>query len=208
MGTSMAFYNIQNKGFSEESLREGLSKINEEVSNRNAAIYEHHNSIGISPFSTTNRAHSAVIAFCETSKWLPMFEENLCEGYNAISKDTTRFSEIFGAPVIAFSLFDSDVLFVSYSDAEKGVAYDYERSNFGDEEDDDASEYGPYIPGYPEFLQALCKEDNRDRLRDIWASTEYVFADDKMADICDLLGMSVIYDGAEMPEGYAELYAD
>ncbi|MTQ97754.1 hypothetical protein GMD88_15080 [Pseudoflavonifractor sp. BIOML-A6] len=130
---------------------------------------------------------------------MPLFNGNMCQGPIVSSRDTGQLAEIFGVPVLACSLFDSDVLTISYSDPERGIKADYARPNVPEYMEFD---WDTYQTQFPEFLVDLCGEDARERLREIWASEEYVFADDKMYDICGLLGAQALYSGDEIPEGF------
>lgn len=48
-----------------------------------------------------------------------------------------------------------------------------------------------------------CAERTRGRgSGKFWAGEEYVFADDRMYDICGLLGAQALYSGDEIPEGF------
>lgn len=137
----------------------------------------------------------AVLAYRPDAKWLPLFEENLCEGYNASSRDAGKLAKTFGAPVLAFSIFDSDILFVSYAAPEKGISVDYAKPNFEGFEEYDMDQYQEAFP------QFLCVYGEETALRDAWKGEE-VFADDRMAKLCELIGAQVLYDSSELPQGF------
>lgn len=61
------------------------------------------------------------------------------------------------------------------------------------------------IPIRRSFLSSwlTCAERTRGRgSGKFWAGEEYVFADDRMYDICGLLGAQALYSGDEIPEGF------
>lgn len=144
-------------------------------------------------------------AFRADADWLPFWQTWLCDGMVVSSSDLRRLSEAFQTPVLAFALFDSDVLFVSYQDAAAGAAYDYARLPFEDyEEYDDEI----YRLGFPEFLADLCPAERREELRSVWEtdSEDDVFADDRMWKLMELLGMEAIDPEAEQfPEGFERI---
>ncbi|MBO5035066.1 MAG: hypothetical protein J6C43_05600 [Oscillospiraceae bacterium] len=135
------------------------------------------------------------LAYRPDARWLPLFEENLCEGYNASSRDAGKLAKTFGAPVLAFSIFDSDILFVSYADPEKGISEDYAKPNFEGFEEYDMDQYQEAFP------QFLCAYGDEAALREAWEGEE-VFADDRMAKLCELIGAQVLYDGSKLPQGF------
>lgn len=67
-------------------------------------------------------------------------------------------------PVLACSLFDSDVFTISYSGPERGIKADYARPNVPEYMEFDSDTYQTQ---FPEFLVDLCGEDARERLREI-----------------------------------------
>lgn len=171
MGTTMAFYNILNQGLEPGELVEKMKKFSSPAhSNVDKlleafispdVLHQMHEQVdadsahfsGIFGSKAPSRAKCAVIAYNACAKWLPFFEEKLCEGYIASSKDAEKLSKIFGAPVLAFSIFDSDILFVSYSDAAKNIAYDFAKPNFEEFEEFDTDQYST---AFPEFMLDFC----------------------------------------------------
>lgn len=216
MGTTMSFYLIENRGFTPEELSGKVAGLQEKVSVKAKAQEAFlHQAIQSSLSPEQQKAwksflqeieqgmvkraeehrKEAVLAYRSDAKWLPLFEENLCEGYNATSRDTAKLAKTFGAPVLAFSIFDSDILFASYADPEKGIFEDYAKPNFEGFEEYDMDQYQQ---GFPQFLCAYGEEIS---LREAWEGEE-VFADDRMAKICELIGAQVLYDGEELPDGF------
>jgi len=98
-------------------------------------------------------------------------------------------------------LFDSDVLFLSYSDKANNISYDYAKAN----EDEILEFFGmddEYCSDFPEFLLAYCDEKDYQKLRGIWDSKDYILADDRMRGICELIGVKVLYEFDDVPDGY------
>lgn len=216
MGTSMAFYWLENRNLTPDGIREKLPLLKKASEGKNNAMADFlmgmaRQQLGVeqlpeevynicSAFSHSSSAVTA--AFAEDAKWIPIFEANMCEGFNASSRDTDRLAELFGVPVLAFSIFDSDVLMVSYSDCERGVKANFAKPNFPEMEEFDTD---CYRTEFPEFIRAYCTADKQERLMEIWNSEEYTFADDRMIDICELVGAQAIYSGEELPEGFLKI---
>lgn len=144
-------------------------------------------------------AKGTQVAFRPDAPWLPFWHTGMCEGSVRSSRDLRRLSEAFGTPVLAFALFDSDVLFASYLDGAADEAYDCAKPNWEGYEEYDAE---TYRLGFPEFLARLCPPEERERLRAVWDGEED-FADDRMWKLMELLGMEVIDPKAErFPKGF------
>lgn len=142
-----------------------------------------------------DRKKSVWLACRPDARWLPLFEERLCEGYTASSRDTDRLARQFSAPVLAFSIFDSDILFVSYSDPENDIRVDYAKPNWEGFEEYDMDLYQEEFPAF------LCAYADEAALREAWEGEE-VFADDRMHKLCGLIGAQVLYDSQDLPEGF------
>lgn len=230
MGTSMAFYLIENRGLPRRTLQERMDTfrpqaladqrdmrelfkafMSEEVFEElqrgmrmgNAAQRQDN----IIPFPGTTMQEEIpkpqwqkgpVLAWREEARWFPFFEETLCDGYNASSRDAEQLAKGFGVPVLAFSIFDSDVLFVSYADPERKLRLDFAKADF--EEAEEMIE-APFRGEFPSFL---CTYGDETILREIWEGEE-VFADDRMAKLCTAIGARVLYDAVDMPEGYERI---
>ena len=212
MGTTRTFYNIFNRGFSVDELKTGLLGMRSGIGAR-TDILKQLKQIDIPVALMTqleqsfqSSAEHAVIGFAPSAKMLPFFNVNICEGYTASSKDTAALSEQFGTPVLALSVFDSDIMFVSYSDASSDVGYDYAKPNIEDLEGFEEYDTDVYSTGFPEFLLTMCSEAEHQKLREIWESEEYLFAEDRLYDICQLIGGSIIYDEDDMPDGFEWIY--
>lgn len=217
MGTSAAYYCIWNSGFTQDELKEKIETISSSGKKKDEAFFgslsaflapqiakqiragaaesmAHFDTIfGMKGQSQGNRA---VIAYSPEAKWLPLFETTLCEGYTASSKDSIRLSKLFNAPVLAFSIFDSDVLFVSYSDAKKGIRYDYAKPNCEGFEEYDTDQYSTE---FPDFLSEFC---SKPELESIWNNADEVFADDRLEKLCRLMQIDLLYDSTCALEGY------
>lgn len=221
MGTTMSYIQLKNRGFSKEELRDGLGMltgggertakdlerqmealIGEELTPKDRMML--HFLDGMARAGADERPK---VGCREGAEWLPFWQTRLCDGMVLSSADLGRLSKVFQTPVLAFSLFDSDVLCVSYRDEATGAAYDYARLPWeGYEEYDDEV----YQLGFPEFLGELCPPERREKLRAVWEedNEDDVFADDRMWKLMELLEMVVIDPEAEQfPEGYELVYA-
>lgn len=220
MGMSMAFYHIRNDGLDREQLQAGLRKIAGEESasakfekmmielvgeemfrqaqRETEATQRHFDSI----FGARPKLPSPMIAYRPDEPWLPFFNVDICEGYNASSRDARKLSRLFCAPVLALSVYDSDILLVSYSDAAKGVEYDYAKPNSEWMEEYDME---TFRNEFPAFLLELCPMLTRERLAEIWEADE-VFADDRMYKLGEVMSLSPI--NVEVPEGFEVITAD
>lgn len=81
------------------------------------------------------------VGFRPDAPWLPFWHTEMCEGSIRPSQTLRRLSEAFRTPVLAFALFDSDVLFVSYRDDAGGEAYDYAKLPWEEYEEYDDETY-------------------------------------------------------------------
>lgn len=222
MGTTMTYIQLKNRGFTREELRAGLDKLFGGQEGQTPALKDLERGMealtgnaltekdrlllrflhGVAEEGADRRPQ---VGFRAGAPWLPLWQTWLCDGMVVSSRDLGRLSEVFGTPVLAFALFDSDVLFVSYRDDATGEAYDYARLPFEDyEEYDDEI----YQLGFPEFLARLCPPEGREALRRIWVedNEDDVFADDRMWKLMDLLGMEAIDPEAEQfPEGFEKI---
>lgn len=219
MGMSMAYYHIRNDGFDREQLQAGLRKIAGEESasakfekmmielvgeemfrqaqRETEATQRHFDSI----FGARPKLPSPMIAYRPDAPWLPFFNADICESYDASSKDARKLSELFGAPVLVLFVYDSDILFVSYSDAAKGEVYDYAKPNSEWMEEYDTE---TFQNEFPAFLLELCPTLTEEKLTEIWEADE-VFADDRMYKLGEVMGLSPI--NVEVPEGFEVITA-
>lgn len=177
MGTTMSFYSIKNQGMTPEELQEKM---------KSASI-----------------PSGAVIGYSACAKWLPLFDKTYCDD-DMESMTANQLSQMLGAPVILFSLYDSDFLFFSYCDAAHEIsceslkppkpiieAYELEECN----------------TDLPQVLLDFCAPDKHDQLRKIWDATDAIFADDSMCEICHLLEAPILYDDSDIPAGFQAVYA-
>lgn len=215
MGTTRSFLLLKNRGFAREELEQLISQhVAREKEGAQEMQRRMAKNMGLGQeffamFAALNSftRHGAV-AYREDAGWLPYFITELCDGHIVSSRELVRTSEQFAAPVLAFAVFDSDILFLSYCDGEKQVFYDYVKPNCPEMEEYDQE---VYQEGLPAFLLSLDGEDNvqrlgdLQRLKDIWDEEDMVFADDRMHNLLQFLGMQVIYDENDIPEGFARI---
>lgn len=214
MGTTRAFYHIMNRGLDQTRLQDGLNRLYEgkpasSASQLNEILKAFMGEEKFQQFlqeeARLNSARgldagpelpSPMAAYRRDAAWLPFFDRDICEGYNASSKSIRRLSKAFHAPVLAFSIFDSDILMLSYCDAAENTACDYAKPNSDDmEEFDDET----FQRTFPQFLTGLCPGASEQELREIWDAEED-FADDRMIKLSEALGAVPVYD--ELPEGF------
>ncbi len=148
-------------------------------------------------------APKAAVAYREDARWLPVFIEWYCEWNFVESGQLKRFSERFSAPVLGFSVQDSDALFVSYFDATNGTGHDFVKTNYDDFEEYDTE---VYLSQFPDFLADFCSGGQLMEVRKVW-DADFVFAEDRMFELGQLLGMEVFMGSAE-PADAVVLAAD
>lgn len=213
MGTNAAFYCIQNKGLDRESLQARLTAFStcQPPSRCKQMLEEFVGQAALAELEAEMAERQKLfgwhqpealpqprLGYRADAKWLPFFSQDLCEGQNVTSRDAAELSLTFGAPVLAFSIFESDVLYLSYADAACKVFYDYVKENY---DGFDCMDIGHFARSFPEFLTDFCGRDSRPKLLEIWEGEE-VFADDRMEKLCDMLGAGLIFSAHHMPEGY------
>lgn len=215
MGTTMTYIQLKNRGFTREELQACMDALFREKKREQRPLEDLERGMEAlkgAKLTLKDRAilkllHGAMeredkgpqVGFRGEAPWLPFWHTGMCEGAVRSSRNLRRLSEAFGTPVLAFALFDSDVLFVSYRDNATGEAYDYAKPNY---EGYDEYDHETYRTGFPEFLAALCPPGSRPRLEEIWSGEE-VFADDRMHKLLELLEAKVIDPEAECyPEGF------
>ena len=209
MGTTAAYYCIWNRGFTQDELKKKLKvisgsgrKVNDEFFQTLCTV--HSPEVARQIWADAEKARTefhatlwikdqiqedcTMSAYKPDAKWLPIFETKLCEGYVASSRDAARLSKLFAAPVFAFSVFDSDILFVSYSDAKKKIRHDYAKPNSEEIQEYDTEQYSME---FPEFLSEFC---GRDELKAIWNYTNEIFAENRLEKLCRLMQINLLYD--------------
>jgi len=147
----------------------------------------------------------AIVAWKPDAKWLPYCDGSFCEPFGVGLKSAKQLSEKLGFPVLSFSVLDSDVLYLYYCDAISGVMGSWAKANVGpvwsmfSEDPADAS----FFPSedLPDFLLPFCDEK---KLREVWES-HYIFADDRLYDLCKLFNSEPIDDFDDLPEGFKKL---
>ncbi len=223
MGTTYSWYYVKNQGQTVETIRAGLGKLagtstapagnslarmmareleknrdslSPEILEQAAAmlqkILHDPEAGGVTGFRGIGPNAAPYAAYRPGAAFFPVFAEELCEGHIASSRDCERIYKIFLSSVLAFSVFDSDAAFVSFFDGkERG---DFARAPEGYEEYDEEV----YSCDFPDFLLTLCPPEKREKVREIWEKPDWVFADDKVAGIAELLGLPMLF--AEDPE--------
>lgn len=209
MGTTMSFYQIKNEGFSrgqlQDLLRQHFAKDPENaLSSFEDALSSNCGEEVLQSFRQymsinrrfrkdcgldgQDRLPSPVIAYRPDAAWLPFYQVDLCEGYIATARDTLSLSQLFGVPVLAFAVYDSDAMFLSYADAKAEMTIDYVKPNFEGMEEFE----GPGMhTEFPTLLPQLCPGTPEETLRGIWEGKE-VFADDRAHKLCEALGSSLL----------------
>lgn len=209
MGRTGSFYAIWNGNIPEEKWIENLRKLESKEKKR------------------------AVLVYKQNCKWISLFEESMCEGYIAEREDAEVLSEIFERPVFAFSVFDSDELIVAYSDKKNKISVQYKKSLFDEDEDheiDFEKEVEDWLKdsdeilieelkvmceradqveeklkeNFPHILLQYADEEFHDTLKNIWNYKEYIFEEDRMEDILEILDMKIFFDKM-IPDGYKKL---
>lgn len=217
MGTTRSFLLLKNRGFIREELEQSLPR---HMAREEAGAQEARRRMGqalgldkdglalLDMLEMFTQSHG-VIAFREDARWLPYFITGLCDGHIVSSEELEGTSEQFRTPVLAFALFDSDDLFVSYCDAAEQTFYDYAKPAFPEFKEYDTE---VYQEGLPMFLLSLDGGDNIQRMEDIqrlkniWdEKNEDLDADDRMHNLLKFLDMQVIYDENDIPEGFVPI---
>ncbi len=204
MGTTYSWYYVKNQGQTREDLRAGVAKLPKDALDPAAesltrrVVDELLKRLETLPPQLREQAEAQIrkmesgdtvyAAYKQDALFFPVFATHLCEGYNAGSRDCESLYKIFRAPVLAFSVFDSDAAFVSFFDGR--ARGDFARVPEGYEEYD--SEH--YSAAFPDFLLELCPPESRDEVRRIWDDPDWVFADDKVSEITRLLGVPMLID--------------
>lgn len=204
MGTTYSWYYVKNQGQTREDLRADVAKIPKDALDPAAesltcrVVEELQKLLETLPPQLREQAEAQIrkmesgdtvyAAFKQDAPFFPVFATRLCEGYNAGSWDCESLYKIFRAPVLAFSVFDSDAAFVSFFDGKAGC--DFARVPEGYEEYDEKL----YSTAFPDFLLELCPPESRDEVRAIWEEPDWVFADDKISALTQFFGVPMLID--------------
>lgn len=180
MGASESYWGIINNGISYKQLQNHIYKA----------------------FQKDN----AVLAWNPDAKWLPYSDDSFYGTFSVDLDGAKRLSKKLDAPILIFSIFDSDVLFLYYCDAKAGVLESRAKSNVGPAwsvfvEDPAEANFFP-SEDLPDFLLPFCDEK---KLKEVWERDDYIFADDRLTDLCKLLNSEPIEDFDNLPEGFEEL---
>ena len=210
MGTTMSFLYVKNRPFAQGELSAGIRHFAGEEQKKNKAYLELFrpflpaDAVGRIASSQRRKTPKAALAYSESAVWLPLFLESLCEGNITSSDELLPISSQLHTPALAFSVYDSDALFVSYCDGKSGAAHDYVKPNFPQFEEFDSTKYRA---AFPAFLSELCGEANRGRLVAVWNAENVVFADDRLSKLAELMELPVIYDFNEERSGFRRIPA-
>jgi hypothetical protein len=225
MGTTQAFYTVKNKGFSISELNEKVNSLAMQGKAKTDQVFKRlEQSMGHDIFKQATdkynetraffddifgwnrqaKTNSTVIAYNETKSWLPFYEETLCDSNIASINDLRRLNDLFDAPILTFSLFDSDVLFISYIDQKHNILFNYAKLPFEGYGEYDSSVFST---DFPEFLKDYCNDHNYQKLQDIWFLEKMFCAEDILYDICDLLNIDTMFDAEDIPEDYEPIIA-
>lgn len=222
MGTTMTYIQLKNRGFTSQELQACMDALFSGKTQEQQPLKDLERGMEAlkgEKLTLKDRAilkmlHSAMkredkgpkgpqVGFRPDAPWLPFWHTRMCEGSIQSSQTLRRLSEAFRTLVLAFALFDSDVLFVSYWDNAAGEACDYAKLPPWEGYEEYDKEI--YRLGFPEFLAELCPPERREELRQVWEtdSEDDVFADDRMWKLMELLGMEVIDpEAGQFPEGF------
>lgn len=136
---------------------------------------------------------SYTIFYQDTKDWFSVFNEWDCGGrYDADLQLMDSLGKIFGSSVIALATIDSDVALVSV--LENGRACQYVCADESMREEFDLEEYEPAIPA------ELEKYVDRKELQELW-SRKYVFEEDRLRDLAQLLNAFLIFDENDLEDG-------
>lgn len=213
MGTKWSYIQLKNRGFDLAELQSCLNILANDLKNASYAptdpfrkfLESQLSSDGLEILFQLRAAERESwnepphIAFRANSEWLPLFQIYLCGGGYPSVQDLKRLSKTFDTPVMFFSIFDSDSLFLSYCDGATGMCQEYFKPNWNE---DDNYDMRRYQKAFPEFLVWLCPPEHRAELRKVWDGDE-VFADDRMLKLFRLLGMEIFDPETEQfPQGF------
>ena len=193
MGSSPASFQIVNQGFTREYLKSKLVYLR---ANPKYIMED-----GAENYTDSHMKLEPKIDFLTNASLLPFYEEEFSHSSVESNEKPKRLSQYFGAPVISFSVFDEDILFIHYSDVERESFCDFEIDNC-----DDLSDLGEERDEYfPVFLKKFCAESNHKKLMEIWCNTDYDFASDKMRDMIAILVLADIESANDFSYGYEKI---
>lgn len=141
--------------------------------------------VAVSSDTSTDRDKNYSLLHNHNTNWLQLFSENETDEPIVSSDDIIAISMRFSATVLTFSVFDSDIITASLYNPNTLSLETHELSCYG--QSDVYIEPDDY--GVPEFLLEICDADKRNDLSAIWYSNKYIFAEDKLQDLCNLLGL-------------------
>lgn len=202
MGTNMAFLFIQNKGLARDALAQKMQSVTPRGPSPLSCFAR-----GLDPNQRLaqdapgNPSRNPFLAYASEARWLPYFDEGLCMGGILDERDLNALSNLFGAPILAFSIYDSDAVELFFCDAQTRTTYDYGTSlcpGMIDFEDGCSQ-------ACPLFLAGLLGVEEA-QIQAAWNQEDLVFADDIMTEILEIMGAPAVFDASEDLSGYEKLY--
>lgn len=150
-----------------------------------------------------NSEKEQALYYDKNAKWLPFFDVHLCEGNIACREELLNLSVQFQTPILAFSIYDGDALFVLYCDGKAKIDYGYVKPDFEEFQEFDKE---CYSTEFPEFLLKFTGKSKQKQLYEIWNQKEdeggNFFALDRMKKLAELFGLPIIYDADDDLSGY------
>lgn len=137
---------------------------------------------------------SCTIYYGETLDWIPLFATSICEGtYYIDDSKLAVMEEISGSPVMACSVFDSDVALIHF--CRTGEISHHIYADEAALEEFGFEEYSTEPPGF------LCDYGvDRKKLIEIWKE-ENIFAEECLYQIAKLMKTILVFDHDEKYEG-------
>ena len=139
------------------------------------------------------------------SPWVSTLENATISGFDpsSIGPHASRYANAFGLPVMAVSVFDSDILLLAFCNPEAlpvvfaATHNDIKEDPLLCEEYEITSEQLTF----PEPLEQYATSEELSKLREIWQA-DVVCIEEIVFDIANILDFSVIHDQQEEIEGY------
>ena len=221
MGTTKSLLFIENRGFEQGEIERIINQFSSKEKQKEQSFFtllqqfitpemmkqaeaEHKQMESLFQRPQRTDSPKVALAYCDNAHWLPLFIESLCDGHIVCSKELKRLSQQFHTPVLAFAIYDSDALFISYCDDNKGIMYDYIKPNSQEFEEYDSN---LYQKDFPQFLLSLCDTTRHKRLLSIWNEPNENFADDRMEKLAELFEMKVFHNFSGDLPGFQRIIA-
>jgi hypothetical protein len=178
MGSWFTYFNIANDDLDEEKLKSRINGMFAEL--------------GYTPAEAEDATREVAIIFSQSfPKWIALYDSDANEVTEDILIDLTRqYSKAFDSAVFVSTVCDSDALLMNLWDAKRNkgdlVICDPQKAYF------DPEEYPRRkVKGKPEIWTELCNvpEADAEKLRKIWDNKKYVFTDEQLFDVLEILGV-------------------